>query len=237
MRSPSNTPAQKPARDGFSLLELLISVVILSILVAILLPVMGRMGQSARASSCVSNLKQIGVGLQAYISDHNGTLIPCASIGGSPMRFWFDELNPYMGGDATTPALDAPPYKWVVCPEKKAPPDNRQVVGYGWNHTQFGYTSSPAEAYRGYNSKILEVSQPANTIIIADSLDIVPGEPPPAASQHRYLYNDSEARLSKRHLGHGNYLMLDGHVETYTPGQIVNNSSRNTNFRKWRKKQ
>ncbi len=62
-------------RRAFTLIELLVVIAIIAILAALLLPAFRRAKESARAASCLSNLHQIGIGLQLYVSD-NGNHMP-----------------------------------------------------------------------------------------------------------------------------------------------------------------
>jgi len=59
---------------AFTLLELLLVIGIVSILAALVLPVLSRAKESARSARCLSNLHQIGIGLQLYVSDNNNRL-------------------------------------------------------------------------------------------------------------------------------------------------------------------
>ncbi len=66
-------------KKGFTLIELLVVIAIIAILAAILFPVFARARENARRTSCVSNLKQIGLGLMQYVQDYDEKL-PTAYI-------------------------------------------------------------------------------------------------------------------------------------------------------------
>jgi len=59
---------------AFTLIELLVVIGIIAILAALLLPVFSRGKESARGVSCLSNLHQIGIGLQLYVGDNANRL-------------------------------------------------------------------------------------------------------------------------------------------------------------------
>src|SRR5689334_22760555 len=58
-------------RPGFTLIELLVVIVIISILAAILFPVFATARESARSTSCLSNIKQIGLAVLMYAQDYD----------------------------------------------------------------------------------------------------------------------------------------------------------------------
>jgi len=62
-------------RPGFTLIELLVVISIISLLISILLPALGSARKSADAISCLSNLRQQGIGWQMYTTDHNEMMV------------------------------------------------------------------------------------------------------------------------------------------------------------------
>lgn len=58
-------------KKAFTLIELLVVIAIIAILAAILFPVFAQAKQAAKKSADLSNLKQMGIGLQLYIADYD----------------------------------------------------------------------------------------------------------------------------------------------------------------------
>lgn len=86
-----NTFSPQKNLKAFTLIELLVVIAIIAILAAILFPVFGRARENARRSSCLSNVKQIGLGLMQYSQDYD-EMVPLG-IQGS-LR-WNDLIQPY----------------------------------------------------------------------------------------------------------------------------------------------
>ena len=60
-------------KDGaFTLVELLVVIGVIALLVALLLPALGRSREQAKQVACLSNLRQLGVAIELYCQDNNG---------------------------------------------------------------------------------------------------------------------------------------------------------------------
>jgi prepilin-type N-terminal cleavage/methylation domain-containing protein/prepilin-type processing-associated H-X9-DG protein len=70
------TTAKNPSSKGFTLIELLVVIAIIAILAAILFPVFAKAREKARQTMCMSNLKQIGLGVLMYAEDSDELMVP-----------------------------------------------------------------------------------------------------------------------------------------------------------------
>ncbi len=67
------TPVNKHLKtsEGFSLIELLVTIAILALLAALLLPAISASKSKAKRTACLNNLRQISLGVRMYCDDSN----------------------------------------------------------------------------------------------------------------------------------------------------------------------
>ncbi|HEV2471912.1 MAG TPA: DUF1559 domain-containing protein [Chthonomonadales bacterium] len=156
------SPRERGNASGFTLIELLVVIAIIAILAAILFPVFAQAREKARAITCISNLKQIGLGCSMYIQDYDETyplgytwLSTDGNSWGGTM--WTISLGPYIQKYGTTNTEfingQAPGVANIyVCPsisfnaDANGNPMPGPGIGYGMNDTQVttGWTGLPS---------------------------------------------------------------------------------------------
>lgn len=87
---------KKTVSSGFTLIEVLVAIVLIAMLVALLLPAIQAVRESARRTQCANNLRQLGIALNSYVSAHGKLPMAHNGKGFSPqfsMLPYLDNLN------------------------------------------------------------------------------------------------------------------------------------------------
>jgi len=171
--------SSRKSRQGFTLIELLVVIAIIAILAAILFPVFAQAREKARAAACLSNTKQIGLGLMQYVQD-------------------YDEVYPgvWMANDSGSTAasynwrLAVEPYVKSVqvfkCPSNRFGADENYYRGDYFTNPKKWYPNNyvPNQAimqqpgiaenasnasWAGPSLSLAAIDKPADTILIAEN--------------------------------------------------------------------
>ncbi len=130
---------------GFTLIELLVVIAIIAILAAILFPVFAQARERARAITCVSNLKQMGLALMMYNQDYDETYACGWASGDGGKSMWRMTLKPYIEkfGDSGSPydAANGKGKGIYLCPDDPFANSGYDPTSYGYNAQPYGGNS------------------------------------------------------------------------------------------------
>lgn len=159
-------------KRGFTLIELLVVVAIIAILAAMLLPALSKARERARASVCMSNLKQIGMAVHMYANDYDGYIPklypPIDSVEPNNNRWFLLARLGYF--DRPRPNLQ---YYQVLRPKEGVPILRCPSVRITSSYQQSQYTMNYI-GFRFYNypdtffPKLDRVKRPEKTIYIGE---------------------------------------------------------------------
>ena len=233
-------------RGGFTLIELLVVISIIALLIALLLPSLGKARSVAQTAVCLSQLRQLGVVNAVYASDYGGQM---ASLVGDfeganswrPGQAWFRQnlLDGYMTVETAYPRNEVSSYEEAVealgaCPAFTFQVDERA-------HAPSGLTN-PYPSVHGYwilsytvNSLLTQINpQFAKPEGNADWLRIALTHEFRRPSMLMVLYEGykestghdwHKVYLNPNHGDASPILFGDGHAETYNASQARGEST------------
>ena len=182
MQNSTARPFGKSRQGGFTLIELLVVIAIIAILAAMLLPALAKAKQKAKQTSCINNLRQIGIATVSYTADFN-RYPGCVLFGGGARYVWPERLFTMMGnnrGAFWCPSAN-PNSSWNTNLNNSlgqpgniyaVRPDSRFSYGYNdWGtyfaFTRFGLGGDVDDP--SVEVKESEVRRPTDMIMLADS--------------------------------------------------------------------
>ena len=217
-------PSPAPPCRGFTLIELLVVIAIIAILAAILFPVFQKVRENARATACLSNMKQIGLGVQMYLQDNDEKLFfrsgdansrSGATISGNAFR-WYNQLMPFIKSNGV-----------FTCPSDAAPTPSPDVNGVKSIQRSYLACAVPESL------SLAQIDDPVETMVVTDKWD--KNSAGAVSDSWIEAYNGDfdpdygsggdPTRMYKagnRHNGRVNCAFFDGHAKSFAPATIQN---------------
>lgn len=208
----------KPLR-AFTLIELLVVIAIIAILAAILFPVFAQAREKARSIACLSNMDQLGLGVQMYVQDNDERLFyraGCAFGRSGDIPYaadnsnrWWNQVMPYIKSKGV-----------FSCPSDGAPTHSQDTQG-GKSILRSYIACAPAESLT-----LAQVDDPAETMVVTEKSNTVTDswiEPFNGDfGPDRTTPNPTHPwAVSDRHQGFFNCVFFDGHAKATNMGAVL----------------
>jgi len=146
--------ARRRRFPAFTLIELLVVIAVIAILAAFLFPVFAQVREKARAASCLSNARQVGMAMMLYIQDNDEVILPVYMPTGqqpqpnSPDPFlrradllvWTQLLQPYLRSEQVVycPSFNEEVYVANVTHPSCDGPETQQLFPARFYYSHFG---------------------------------------------------------------------------------------------------
>jgi len=202
--------------QGFTLIELLVVISIIAILLGILLPALNKARQQAKKLVCTSNMRQIGIAVQAYILDNNNRLPPSSCHITDPDQYWLKVLSKYTGEQLLFHCPSDKSNNFVDWDKPLSEQSDRRYSSFAVNALLDPVCFRYGGSTNRYN-RVDSIRRPKYCVWISEAPETEDFQL--ADHIHPETWEGSVEYAKTfiawdRHLGKSNYLFADGHVET-----------------------
>lgn len=240
---------------GFTLIELLVVIAVIAVLIGILLPALAGARENARATQCMSRMRDIGVGTLFYADANRDWVpregaVPTSTVARITRPPWAWVMRPFVDDKVQPPGEVGDQFRGATyyrCPSRF--PDGHQIH-YVVNGVAFlrpgviDTRGASIDQFRRGMTKLGMIARPASTMYLAEMAE----DRQNALASNWYAYgprrdvdvaqfydvwselqirgSDTELRIApKRHKGVSNILFFDGHSRSARPEETTKPAS------------